>query len=85
MSAMENRDEVLQMLERFTRLKQKEVPRELEDYLSFVARTGDTVYPWPAVKYFFRTKLSLVIMDFHDNTPSIAGRLNVTAILLDER
>ncbi|XP_065095545.1 serine/threonine-protein phosphatase 4 regulatory subunit 2 [Ochlerotatus camptorhynchus] len=72
MSAMENRDEVLQMLERFTRLKQKEIPRELEDYLSFVARTGDTVYPWPAVKYFFRTKLSLVIMDFHDNTPSIA-------------
>lgn len=72
MSAMENRDEVLQMLERFTRLKQKEIPRELEDYLSFVARTGDTVYPWPAVKYFFRTKLSIVIMDFHDNTPSIA-------------
>lgn len=72
MSAMENRDEVLQMLERFTRLKQKEIPRELEDYLCFVARTGDTVYPWPAVKYFFRTKLSLVIMDFHDNTPSIA-------------
>lgn len=72
MSAMENRDEVLQMLERFTRLKQKEIPRELEDYLSFVARTGDTVYPWPAVKYFFRTKLSHVIMDFHDNTPSIA-------------
>lgn len=72
MSAMENRDEVLQTLERFTRLKQKEVPRELEDYLTFVARTGDTVYPWPAVKYFFRTKLSLVITDFHDNTPSIA-------------
>lgn len=72
MSAMENRDEVLQMLERFTRLKQKEIPRELEDYLSFVARTGDTVYPWAAVKYFFRTKLSHVIMDFHDNTPSIA-------------
>lgn len=72
MSAMENRDEVLQLLERFTRLKQKEIPRELEDYLSFVARTGDTVYPWPAVKYFFRAKLSHVIMDFHDNTPSIA-------------
>lgn len=72
MSAMENRDEVLLLLERFTRLKQKEIPRELEDYLSFVARTGDTVYPWPAVKYFFRTKLSIVIMDFHDNTPSIA-------------
>ncbi|XP_019540280.3 serine/threonine-protein phosphatase 4 regulatory subunit 2 [Aedes albopictus] len=72
MSAMENRDEVLQLLERFTRLKQKEIPRELEDYLSFVARTGDTVYPWAAVKYFFRTKLSHVIMDFHDNTPSIA-------------
>lgn len=78
MSAMENRDEVLQLLERFTRLKQKEIPRELEDYLSFVARTGDTVYPWAAVKYFFRTKLSHVIMDFHDNTPSIAGKYGWT-------
>lgn len=69
---MENPEEVLQLLERFTKLKQKEIPRELEDYLSFVARTGDTNFPWAIVKHLFREKLMHVITDFHDNTPSIA-------------
>ncbi|XP_055633235.1 serine/threonine-protein phosphatase 4 regulatory subunit 2 [Toxorhynchites rutilus septentrionalis] len=69
---MENPEEVLQLLERFTKLKQKEIPRELEDYLGFVARTGDTVYRWAIVKHLFREKLVHVITDFHDNTPSIA-------------
>lgn len=69
---MENPEEVLQLLERFTKLKQKEIPRELEDYLCFVARTGDTVYRWPIIKHLFREKLIHVIKDFHDNTPSIA-------------
>lgn len=69
---MENPEEVLQLLERFTKLKQKEIPRELEDYLSFVARTGDTNFPWAIVKHLFREKLVHVITDFHDNTPSIA-------------
>lgn len=69
---MENPEEVLQMLERFTKLKQKEIPRELDDYLGFVARTGDTVYRWAIVKHLFREKLVHVITDFHDNTPSIA-------------
>ncbi|XP_053697367.1 serine/threonine-protein phosphatase 4 regulatory subunit 2 [Sabethes cyaneus] len=69
---MENPEEVLQLLERFTKLKQKEIPRELDDYLSFVARTGDTVYRWAVVKHLFREKLLHVITDFHDNTPSLA-------------
>lgn len=69
---MENPEEVLQLLERFTKLKQKEIPRELESYLTFVARTGDTVYRWAIVKHLFREKLVNVITDFHDNTPSIA-------------
>uniref|UniRef100_A0A8D8DJG6 Serine/threonine-protein phosphatase 4 regulatory subunit 2 n=1 Tax=Culex pipiens TaxID=7175 RepID=A0A8D8DJG6_CULPI len=69
---MENPEEVLQLLERFTKLKQKEIPRELDDYLGFVARTGDTVYRWAIVKHLFREKLVHVITDFHDNTPSIA-------------
>ncbi|XP_055540403.1 serine/threonine-protein phosphatase 4 regulatory subunit 2 [Wyeomyia smithii] len=70
---MENPEEVLQLLERFTKLKQKEIPRELDDYLSFVARTGDTVYRWAVVKHLFREKLLHVITDFHDNTPRLAG------------
>ncbi|XP_058448260.1 serine/threonine-protein phosphatase 4 regulatory subunit 2-like [Malaya genurostris] len=69
---MENPEEVLQLLERFTKLKQKEIPRELDDYLGFVARTGDTVYRWAVVKQLIRTKLIYVITDFYVNTPSIA-------------
>ncbi|XP_052870080.1 serine/threonine-protein phosphatase 4 regulatory subunit 2 [Anopheles cruzii] len=69
---MENQEEILLLLERFTKAKQKDIPRELEDYLTFVARTGDTVYRWVLVKPLFREKLVNVITDFHDNTPSIA-------------
>uniref|UniRef100_A0A2M4BG49 Putative serine/threonine-protein phosphatase 4 regulatory subunit 2 isoform x1 n=1 Tax=Anopheles marajoara TaxID=58244 RepID=A0A2M4BG49_9DIPT len=69
---MENQEEILLLLERFTKSKQKDIPRELEDYLNFVARTGDTVYRWVLVKPLFREKLVNVITDFHDNTPSIA-------------
>jgi len=36
MVTMENSEEILQILERFTRLKQKEIPKELEDYLQNV-------------------------------------------------
>lgn len=68
---MENSEEVLQILERFTKLKQKDIPKELEDYLCFVAKTGDTVYRWANVKYLFREKLMNVIKDFHDSTQSI--------------
>uniref|UniRef100_A0AAG5D557 Serine/threonine-protein phosphatase 4 regulatory subunit 2 n=1 Tax=Anopheles atroparvus TaxID=41427 RepID=A0AAG5D557_ANOAO len=69
---MENQEEILILLERFTKSKQKDIPRELEDYLNFVARTGDTLYGWVLVKPLFREKLVNVITDFHDNTPSIA-------------
>ncbi|XP_058057917.1 serine/threonine-protein phosphatase 4 regulatory subunit 2 [Anopheles bellator] len=69
---MENQEEILLLLERFTKAKQKDIPRELEDYLTFVARTGDTLYRWVLVKPLFREKLVNVITDFHDNTPSIA-------------
>ncbi|XP_040154452.1 serine/threonine-protein phosphatase 4 regulatory subunit 2 [Anopheles arabiensis] len=69
---MENQEEILLLLERFTKSKQKDIPRELEDYLNFVARTGDTLYRWVLVKPLFREKLVNVITDFHHNTPSIA-------------
>uniref|UniRef100_A0A182MGG3 Serine/threonine-protein phosphatase 4 regulatory subunit 2 n=1 Tax=Anopheles culicifacies TaxID=139723 RepID=A0A182MGG3_9DIPT len=69
---MENQEEILMLLERFTKSKQKDIPRELEDYLNFVARTGDTLYRWVLVKPLFREKLVNVITDFYHSTPSIA-------------
>jgi serine/threonine-protein phosphatase 4 regulatory subunit 2 len=70
---MENPEETLQIIERFTKLKQKNIPKELDEYLSFVARTGDTVYRWPTLKYLFREKLANVISEFYDFNPSIDG------------
>lgn len=64
------------ILDRYTALKQKEIPKELDEYLGFVARTGDPVYNWSTVQYLFREKLASVIRDFHDTTPSIEGERN---------
>lgn len=74
MLALENAEEVLQILDRYTKQKAKEIPPELEEYLNYVAKTGDTVYHWPTVQYLFREKLISVIKDFHDTTPSIEGK-----------
>lgn len=70
---MENPEEILQILERFAKLKQKDIPKELNEYLGFVAKTGDTVYRWEMIKYLFREKLMQVIKDFHDT--SITGKI----------
>lgn len=77
MLALENADEILQILDRFTKQKSKEIPPELEEYIDFVAKTGDTVYRWPTVQYLFREKLRNVIKEFHDTTASIEGKKNI--------
>ncbi|XP_055307157.1 serine/threonine-protein phosphatase 4 regulatory subunit 2 [Sitodiplosis mosellana] len=69
--ALENADEILQILDRFTKQKSKDIPAELEEYINYVAKTGDTVYRWPTVQYLFREKLRNVIKEFHDTTASI--------------
>lgn len=73
MLALENADEILQILDRFTKQKSKDIPPELEEYIGYVAKTGDTVYRWPTVQYLFREKLRNVIKEFHDTTASIEG------------
>ncbi|XP_050677449.1 serine/threonine-protein phosphatase 4 regulatory subunit 2 [Leptidea sinapis] len=68
---MENAEEVFQFLEEFSKRKPKTIPQELNDYLTYVARTGDPVYQWSLVKSLFKEKLLNVITDFHESTPSI--------------
>lgn len=68
---MENAEEVLQCLEEFSKLRPKDIPRELEDYLCFVAKTGDPVYQWPLIKCLFREKLLNVITEFYEACPSV--------------
>uniref|UniRef100_A0A6M2DNV6 Putative serine/threonine-protein phosphatase 4 regulatory subunit 2 n=1 Tax=Xenopsylla cheopis TaxID=163159 RepID=A0A6M2DNV6_XENCH len=68
---MENAEEVLQSLESFTKLRPKNIPRELEEYLCFVARTGDPVFHWSIIKSLFREKLLHVLTEFHDSSPGL--------------
>lgn len=74
MLALENAEEVLQILDRYTKQKSKDIPPELDEYLNYVAKTGDTVYRWPTIQYLFREKLINVIKEFHDTTASIEGK-----------
>ncbi len=71
---LENAEEILQILERYTKQKSKSIPDELNGYLSHVALTGDSVYSWAKVQYFYREKLALVLKEFHDTTPRTEGK-----------
>lgn len=68
---MENAEEILQCLDEFSKVKPKDIPRELEEYLCFVAKTGDPVYQWPLIKCLFREKLINVITEFYEQCPSV--------------
>lgn len=68
---MENPEEILHSLEEFAKLKPKDIPRELEEYLCFVAKTGDPVYQWSVIKSLFREKLINVITEFYESCPSV--------------
>ncbi|XP_028156453.1 serine/threonine-protein phosphatase 4 regulatory subunit 2 [Ostrinia furnacalis] len=68
---MENAEEIFHFLEEFSKRKPKTIPQELNDYLAYVARTGDPVYQWALVKALFKEKLLNVITDFYETTPGI--------------
>ncbi|XP_068629326.1 serine/threonine-protein phosphatase 4 regulatory subunit 2-like [Battus philenor] len=68
---MENAEEVFHFLEEFSKRKPKTIPQELNDYLAYVARTGDPVYQWSLVKCLFKEKLLNVITDFYETTPGV--------------
>lgn len=67
---MDNPEEVMQILERFNVSRKPEITSQLEEYITFVARTGDSVYAWSLVKNLYREKLNNVITDFYNETPS---------------
>lgn len=71
---MDNPEEVMQILERFNVSRNPEITAQLEEYITFVARTGDSVYAWSLVKNLFREKLVHVITDFYNETPTKGKR-----------
>ncbi|XP_012256700.2 uncharacterized protein LOC105686443 [Athalia rosae] len=68
---MENPEEVLQALDEFQKLRPADIPKELEEYLSWVAKTGDPVYQWPLIKALFREKLLRVMTEFYESCPTL--------------
>lgn len=68
---MDNAEEIFHFLEEFSKRKPKTIPQELNDYLAYVARTGDPVYQWALVKALFKEKLLNVITEFYETTPGV--------------
>lgn len=67
---MDQPEEILEKLERFNVQKNPEITRELDEYVSFVARTGESVFNWALVKRLYREKLINVITEFYNETPT---------------
>ncbi|KAK9876552.1 hypothetical protein WA026_013927 [Henosepilachna vigintioctopunctata] len=68
---MENPEEILHSLEEFSKFRPKDIPRELEEYLCFVAKTGDPVYQWSSIKHLFKEKLVNVVNEFYESCPLV--------------
>lgn len=66
---MENPENVLMELNTYEKDPAGSLPKVLEEYLVFVAKTGNTVFPWPKIKPVVRTKLELIITDFNTAMP----------------
>ncbi|CAG9766587.1 unnamed protein product [Ceutorhynchus assimilis] len=74
---MENSEEILHSLEEFSKMNPKDIPRELEEYLKFVAKNGDPIYPWAAIKRLLHEKLVSVITEFYESCSTIPPCPNV--------
>lgn len=46
------------------------INQTLEDYLTYVAKSGNALFSWSRIKPLFKKKLELVIQDFHDSCPT---------------
>ncbi|XP_068599863.1 serine/threonine-protein phosphatase 4 regulatory subunit 2-A-like [Brachionichthys hirsutus] len=62
-------DALLEAVQDFEKKDKKEACSVLEQFLCHVAKTGQTVIPWPQFKGYFMFKLEKVMDDFHASTP----------------
>ena len=58
----------------------------LEEYLTYIAKTGNALFEWSKIKPLFKKKLQLVIQEFHDSSPSddLPKQPNVDVFLFDQ-
>lgn len=68
---MDNPEYTFQVLEVFSKIRTKDIPRELEEYISYVARTGEPVFQWSLVKVLLKEKLLAVLEEFLESGSSM--------------
>jgi len=69
---MENNEEILQALHEFENMSNSEkfLTQDLEDMLSYIAKTGRVLFPWNSLKPVFLFKLDKVMREFFESSPS---------------
>lgn len=69
---MENNEEILQALHDFGNMSNAEkfLTQDLEDMLSYIAKTGRVLFPWNSLKPVFLFKLDKVMREFFESSPS---------------
>lgn len=69
---MENNEEILQALHEFKNMSngEKFLSQDLEDMLSYIAKTGRVLFPWNSLKPVFLFKLDKVMREFFESSPS---------------
>jgi len=66
---MENIETILDELNEYEQQKTTEIPKLLEEYITHLAKTGDTLFPWSKVRGVLRHKLEIVIAAFREVCP----------------
>nr|CAG4647342.1 EOG090X0BWU [Megafenestra aurita]SVE92609.1 EOG090X0BWU [Megafenestra aurita] len=67
---MENTESILDELNDYDKQKTSEIPKSLEEYINHLAKTGETLFPWPKIRGVLRHKLELVIANFKEVCPT---------------
>ncbi|XP_029637310.1 serine/threonine-protein phosphatase 4 regulatory subunit 2 [Octopus sinensis] len=67
---MEDQEAILDALTEVERKANKEIPPILDQYLLQVAKTGETLFPWPRLKPLFVKKLDSVMQQFNEEYPA---------------
>nr|SVE78452.1 EOG090X0BWU [Daphnia lumholtzi] len=61
---------ILDALNDYDKQKTPEIPKTLEEYINHLAKTGETLFPWPKIRGVLRHKLELVISNFKEVCPT---------------
>nr|SVE71900.1 EOG090X0BWU [Daphnia similis]SVE72526.1 EOG090X0BWU [Daphnia similis] len=61
---------ILDALNDYDKQKTPEIPKSLEEYINHLAKTGETLFPWPKIRGVLRHKLELVIANFKEVCPT---------------